>query len=261
MSFTGKMKAAYGYRHLMFSMVVRNLKGRYKSSYLGFAWHFITPAITILIFYMVFTGIRAAPIEDYWAYICVSMFPFTFFQSNFGAGANCVVSEGGTIKKMYFPPEIVVFAHIISTFIVFMIAYSVILVLMLLAGIHIGAVAILFLPVILVLSVVFATGYTLFLSAITVFIRDVHHFVDAVSRLLMFMTPVFYLTSEVTGILHKLIWCNPFTYFIVPYQDLLYQGVAPELFLLGMCALFAAAAIVIGYAVFSKLKGRFAEVL
>jgi len=261
MSFTGKMKAAYGYRHLLYSMVARNLKGRYKSSYLGFAWHFIAPAITIIIFYVVFTGIRAAPIENYWAFLCIGMFPFTFFQMNLGAGANCLVSEAGTIKKMYFPREIVVFAHIISTFITFIMAYLVIMVLMLLAGLHIGVVAILYLPPILLLSVLFATGYTLFFSAITVFVKDVHHFVDAVSRLLLFMTPVFYLTSEVSGVLEKLIWRNPFTYYIESYHDILYRGIAPDLFLLGMCALFAAVALVVGYAVFSKLKGRFAEAL
>jgi len=261
MSVTGTMRAAYGYRHLLYSMVARNLKGKYKSSYLGFAWHFITPAILILIFYIVFTGIRAELVDNYWVYLCIGMFPFTFFQSNLSSGSNCVVSEAGTIKKMYFPREIVVFAHIISTFITFIIAYSVIIVLMLLAGLHIGAFAILYLPLILFLSVLFATGYVLLLSALTVFVRDVHHFVDAIARLLFFMTPIFYLTSEVSGLLEKVIWSNPFTYFIESYHDILYQGVAPGLFQLGMCVLLAAAAFIIGAAVFSKLKGRFAEAL
>ena len=261
MSAAGSIIAVYRYRHLLYSMVARNLKGRYKSSYLGFAWHFITPAILIIIFYVVFTGIRAVPIDDYWVYLCIGMFPFTFFQTNLSSGSDCLVSNSGTIKKMYFPREIVVFAQIISTFITFIIAYSVIIVLMLLSGIQIGAFAILYLPLILLLSVIFATGYVLMLSALTVFVRDVHHFVDAIARLLFFVTPIFYLTSEVSGVLEKVIWSNPFTYFIESYHNILYQGVVPELFQIGVCALLSIVAFVIGVAVFSKLKGRFVEAL
>jgi ABC-2 type transport system permease protein len=257
----GSVKETYKYRHLLYSMVARNLKGRYKSSYLGFAWHFITPAIMIIIFYVVFTGIRATPVENFWAYLCIGMFPFTFLQTNLSAGSNCVVSNAGTIKKMYFPREIVVFAQVISTFITFMIAYVVIIALMLLAGIHISTSAVLFLPLIVVLSVMFATGYMLMLSAITVFIRDVHHFIDAVARLLFFMTPIFYLMSEITGVLEKIIWYNPFTYFIESYHDILYQGAVPEMFQLGVCTVLAVAALIIGMVVFNRLKGKFAEVL
>jgi len=257
----GNMKEIYEYRHLLYSMVVRNLKGRYKNSYLGFAWHFITPAITIIIFYIVFTGIRAAPIENYWAYLCVGMFPFTFLQVNLSAGATCVVSNAGTIKKMYFPREIVVLSYVLSTFITFIMSYAVIVVLMLLAGIHIGVHAVISLPLIMALSIIFATGYVLLLSAITVFVSDVHYFVDAVARLLFFMTPVFYLTSEVTGVLEKVIWYNPFTYFIESYHDILYRGVVPDTFQLGVCCVLAAVALIIGLIVFTILKGKFAEAL
>jgi ABC-type polysaccharide/polyol phosphate export permease len=257
----GMAKEAYGYRHILYSMVVRNLKGRYKSSYLGFAWHFITPVILIIIFYIVFTGIMGRPIENYWAYLCVGMFPFTFFQTNLGSGANCIVSEGGTIKKMYFPRELVVLSHIASTFIMFMMAYAAVIVLIILAGIPLSAGTAVYLPVILVLSVIFATGYTLFFSAITVFVRDIHHLIDATTRVLYFMTPVFYLVSDVAGALENVIWYNPFTHFIVVYQDILYYGVAPEMFRLGVCLMLSLAAMAVGYIVFSRLKGRFAEVL
>jgi len=258
---TGSLKEVYEYRHLLYSMVARNLKGTYKSSYLGFAWHFITPVILIIIFYVVFSGIRVSPIENYWAYLCIGMFPFTFFQTNLGSGSDCVVSNGGTIKKMYFPREIVVFSQIISTFITFIIAYAVVIVLMLLSGLPMSASAALYLPLILVLSVMFATGYVLFFSAITAFVRDVHHFIDAIARLIFFMTPIFYLASEVTGVLEKIIWMNPLTYFTESYHDILYYGVVPDTFQLLVCVMLATVALIVGAIVFNRLKGRFAEVL
>jgi len=258
---TGSLKEVYEYRHFLYSMVAKNLKGRYKSSYLGFLWHFITPTILIIIFYVVFTGIRTSPIEDFWVYLCVGMFPFTFLQTNLSAGSNCVVSNGGMIKKMYFPREIVVLSQIISTFITFIIAYAVIIVLMLLAGFSINANAFIFLPIVVILSIVFATGYVLILSSITVFVRDVHHFIDATSRIVFFVTPIFYLASEVTGVLEKVIWLNPFTYFIESYHDILYFGMVPETFQLVVCVALAILALIIGLMVFNKLKGRFAEEL
>jgi len=258
---TGSVKEVYGYRHLLYSMVAKNLKGTYKSSYLGFAWHFITPAILIVIFYVVFSSIRASPIDDYWVYLCVGMFPFTFFQTNLSAGSNCVVSNAGMINKMYFPREIIVFSQIISTFITFIMSYAVIIVLMLLSGIDISANAIIFLPTIMVLSIIFAAGYVLFLSAITVFVRDVRHFIDATTRILFFITPIFYLMSDISGMLEKVIWYNPFTWFITSYHDILYYGVMPETFKLIVCGAMALVVFIIGLIVFNKLKGKFAEVL
>jgi len=257
----GSLKEVYGYRHLLYSMVARNLKGRYKSSYLGFLWHFITPATLIIIFYIVFSSIRTSPIEDFWAYLCIGMFPFTFFQTNLGTGSNCVVSNAGMINKMYFPREILVFSQIISTFVTFIIAYAAIIILMLLAGISISLSAVLFLPLVIVLSVMFATGYVLLFSSLTVFVRDVRHFIDATARILFFMTPIFYLVSEITGVLEKIIWYNPFTWFIESYHDILYFGAVPETFQLVVCATLAIVVFIVGLMVFNKLKGKFAEVL
>lgn len=254
-------REVYNYRSLLYSMVARNLKGKYKSSYLGFGWHFVTPAILIVVFYIVFTGVMQREIDHYWVYLCVGMFPFTFFQSNLGAGAGCVVSNAGTIKKMYFPREIVVFSQIISTFITLLIAYSVVIVLMLLSGypFNIGALA--FLPIILVLSVLFATGYVLFFSALTVFVRDVQFFIEATARILFWVTPIFYLASDVMGILSYIMKFNPFAYFIGIFHDTLYFGNVPGLLEMGVCLIISITAFVIGLIVFNKLKGKFAEEL
>lgn len=256
----GMTAEIYRYRTLLYSMVVRNLKGKYRNSALGFAWHFITPAISIILFYIVFTGLRATSIEDYWAYLCVGMFPFTFFQTNLSGGAGCIVANGAMIKKMYFPREIVVLSQVISTFITLLFAYVGVIILIVIAGMSVTS-AILLLPVIMVLSVVFATGYVLLFSSINVFKRDVEHFIVAVSRVLFWITPIFYMASEVTGILADVIKYNPFAYFIEAYQDVLYFGIVPGATDLAVCTVLAIVALLIGGIVFSKLKGRFAEEL
>jgi ABC-2 type transport system permease protein len=215
----------------------------------------------ILIFFIVFTGIMGREIDNYWAYLCIGMFPFTFFQTNLGQGSGCVASNAGTIKKMYFPREIVALSQVISTFITFLIAYVVVIVLMLMAGIGIVANAIIFLPFIVALSIIFATGYVLFLSAVSVFVRDVKNFIDATARVLFWITPIFYMAGNVSGVLETVIWLNPLTYFIDAYHSVLYFGVAPDMFGLGVCLLLSVVALIAGLITFNRLKGKFAEVL
>jgi len=249
------------HRHLLWSMVARNLKGKYTSSYLGVAWHFITPVISIILFYIVFTGIMERSIDNYWLYLCVGMFPFTFFQENLTSGAGCVVSNSSAIKKMYFPREIVVLSQILSTFITFMIAYLAVIILSLFSGTSMGANTIIFLPLVLLLSLTFATGYVLLLSAVTVFVRDIQHLIQALARILFWVTPIFYMVTDLKGVLAELIWYNPLAHFIDLYHDMLYFGIAPSTTQLCICLLFAGVMFTTGAIVFNKLKWKFAEEL
>ena len=255
------VREIYTYRHLLFSMVLRNLKGRYKSSYLGFAWHFITPAVLIALFYIVFTSVMGKSVENYWVYLCIGMFPFTFFQDNLIAGSACITSSASTINKMYFPREIIVLAQVISTFITFIMAYSIVIVLMLVTGIPLDIRVIPFLPLILSLSIMFAIGFVLILSSLSVFMRDIQHLVSAFSRALFWITPIFYMTADLGGVLAEIIWYNPLTYFITSYHDILYFGVVPGAFQLSVCVILAFATPAIGLLVFTKYKKRFSEVL
>jgi len=257
----GLARELHEYRHLLWSLITKNLKGKYKSSYLGFAWHFITPAISIILFYVVFTSIMAREIDNYWLYLCVGMFPFTFFQENLISGSGCIVTNGSTIKKMYFPREIIIIAQIVSTFITFTIAYVAVIILMIIAGIPISLSSIIFLPLVLLLSILFATGCILAMSAVTVFVRDIQHLIQAFARVLFWVTPIFYMTSDLRGGFANFIWYNPLTYFIESYHNILYFGTAPLLSHLSVCFILSIIALVIGLFIFNKLKWKFAEEL
>ena len=261
MSILNSMKEVYDNRPLLYSMIVRDFKGRYKNSFFGFLWHFITPVVMIILFYIVFTNIRFNPIENYWVYLCVGMFPFSFFQGNIQGGSSCITSNSGMIKKMYFPREIIVFSQVISLFITLLITYTGMILILLIFGFSLSVTALLFLPVLMALSILFAFGFVLFLSAASVFIRDIQHVMSIVGRIIFWITPVFYLTSEVTGILEKIIWYNPFTYFIESYHDILYFGVVPDTINMVIVCLLSVIAFVGGLVIFNKLKGKFAEKL
>ena len=255
------IRDVYENRNILYSMIVRDFKGRYKNSFFGFLWHFITPVILIILFYIVFTNVKINPIDDYWVYLCVGMFPFTFFQGNIQSGSSCITSNGGMIKKMYFPREIIVFSQVISLFITLLITYVGIIIILAILGFPLSLTALAFLPILMLISIVFSLGYVFFLSSISVYVRDVQHVMTVVGRMIFWTTPIFYLASEVTGILEKIIWCNPLTYFIEAYHDILYFGVIPDTMNMITCCLLAIVAFVCGLVVFNRLKGKFAEKL
>jgi len=133
-AFKERISELYHFRHMFYSLVRKSLFGKYKNSALGFLWNFITPAISILIFYIVFESFMGRDIPHYWAYLCVGMFPFTFMNTNLIGGASNITSNGGMIKKMYFPREILPLSQVAYTLIVFLIAYSIVAILMLITG-------------------------------------------------------------------------------------------------------------------------------
>lgn len=259
-SIVEKIKEVYQNKTILYSMIERNLKGKYRNSYLGFAWHFITPFIMVLLFYIVFTSIRINPVEFYWIYLCVGMLPFSFFQTNLTNGVSCIISNSGMINKMYFPRIIIVLSQIISALIPFIISYTIVIIAMILVGFSISPVIFL-LPIMFILSFLFALGYTLILSTVTVFVRDVQYFIQAISRIMFWTTPIFYLVNNIDGILSTIIWCNPYTYFIESFHDIIYYGTLPNASVFIMCLILTFGTLTIGIFIFNKYQNKFAEKL
>ncbi len=244
---------------MFYSLVRKSLFGKYKNSALGFLWNFITPAISILLFYIVFESFMGRNIPHYWAYLCVGMFPFTFMNTNLIGGASNITSNGGMIKKMYFPREILPLSQVAYTLIVFLIAYSIVAVLMLITDFPLSSKGLPALPIIILTMFAFSFGTILLTSAISVYSRDFEYLITALARILFWVTPIFYTTDSLTGILSTIVWLNPLTYYVEGLRDIIYIGIMPETELLIICTVASAMMLAIGAYVFEKLKDGFAE--
>ena len=108
------IKDVYENRVILLAMVRRNTAGRYKNSYVGFAWHLLLPVLMIIVLYITFTNIRPRQVEDFWIYLSAGMFPITFISSSLRGRA--VVSNANYITKMKFPREIAVISSVITDF-------------------------------------------------------------------------------------------------------------------------------------------------
>jgi len=253
-----EFREIYESRNILKSLVVKNLIGRYRYSVLGFGWHFIMPIIFLAVYYIAFNQIRAVPIQDFWVYLASGIFPFNFMLNNLTVGAGCIINNAGMVKKMYFPREIIALSQVISTFIVMLIGYSIIMVTVLVTGYGVG-IPILLLPIIFVLTFVFTLGFVLLFSAITVYVRDVQYFLSSISMLFFFLTPMYFISDTITGIFSLVVSLNPLTYFIEAFHDIVYYQTVPDLFNFLIILFLSVLSIIVGWSVFHKLKAGFAE--
>ena len=255
----GKLSELYRFRYMFHSLVKKNLFGKYKNSALGFLWNFATPAISILLFYIVFENFMGRGIPNYWVYLCVGMFPFSFMNTNMIGGASNITSNSGMIKKMYFPRELLPLSQVAYTFIVFLIAYATVFLIMLVTGFTFSSKGMVALPIIILTMFLFSFGTILLTSAISVYSRDFEYLITALARVLFWVTPIFYMIDSLTGILSKIIWFNPLTYYVESLHEIIYRGAMPSAELLIACTVLSFVMLFIGAIVFEKLKDGFAE--
>ena len=256
-----KAKEIYEYRNMIRSLVTRNLFGRYKNSYLGFAWNFVAPIIYLILCYILFTEVRARSTDNYVLFLSSAIFVYNMLIRSITSGASLFVSNSGMIKKMYFPREILAIASAISTMIVTLIGSVLVFILAGVTGYGYNPVALLLFPVILILTFIFYVGCSLFFGSISVYVRDVQYFMASLSIAFFICTPLRYMVDEATGLLQTIVWINPLTYFVEPLHQIFYVRAVPELWMIGVEALLSFGALVVGYLVFRKLKNRFVEKL
>ncbi len=255
-----ELKLVVDSRNILFSLIKKNLFGKYKNSVAGFAWHFIMPLIMLVVYYIVFTEIRTSVIPDFWVYLTSALFPFFFMITNLTAGSGTIVVNSGMIKKMYMPRELFVIAQVISSLIIMLIGYSIVLFSILLSGYDLNWLSLLYLIPLILFMTVFVVGYVLFFSSITVYVRDVQHILTSLNMVFFVMTPMYFLPDAISGVLSSLIWFNPFTYYVEAYHAIVYFGQFPDLLLSCMCiVILPVLSLVIGSITFYRLEGGFAE--
>lgn len=244
---------------MIFSLVKKDLRGRYKGSVLGFLWTFINPLMQLMVFTMVFSVILRSGIEKYYLFLFVALIPWNFFSACLSGGARAVLNEQSLVTKIYFPREVLPIAYATSGFINMLYCFIVVFIVVLISGVHISPLALLCLIPVMLIEYVMAVGVTMCTSSITVYFRDFEHIMGVIGMAWQYLTPVMYPTSWVPENLLIVFRLNPMTPVILAYRDILYEGKVPDMSTLIMAALFAVVIFLIGFFMFGRLKKRFAE--
>ncbi|HTP08039.1 MAG TPA: ABC transporter permease [Anaerolineae bacterium] len=257
------------YRELLYNLTVRDLKVRYKNSVLGIAWSLLNPILMMLVFTLVYTVMLGqSNRRDYAAFILCGLLPWNFFSGSVMGGVGSVVNNGYLIKKVYFPRAVLPLSIMLSNLVNFLIALPVYFVLAWLLGVRFTP-YVLFLPIVVLVEMIFILGVSLFLSALNVFYRDVQQIMEVLILAWFFVTPVIWDVSllptsrMVLGLevpVQRLTYIlNPMASIIAAYRDILYYGhsIGWDFFL--RTTITVVIVLLLGFFVFNRLKGRFAE--
>ena len=247
------------YRTFIFAQVQRNLYGRYKNSYLGFTWNFVTPLIYIVLCYILFKELKTSTIDNYILFISSGVFAYSMLVSGITGGGNLFIGNSGMIKKMYFPREILAIISAISASIIMIIGYTIVGLIIILTGHEINFITIPFVILVLLCTFVFHIGCSLLLGTITVYVRDIQHLLNSITIVFFICTPIRISISEATGVIANIYAINPLTYFIEPLHQLIYYGNIPDLLILSIMILLSIVIFFSGYVVFCKFKHGFVE--
>ena len=251
-------KDLYQYRELFKTNVKKEIRGKYKGSFLGILWSFINPLLMVLVYAIVFPYIMRIQTENYLIFLICGVIPWNCFTLGLAQGTTTITNNANLIKKVYFPREILPISVVSSTIINFLISCIIILIFVLFGGVGLSW-HLLFLPLLVVIQYILTLGIVLILSAINVYIKDVEYIVNFITMLLFYATPVLYSSDMFSG---KILWIfrlNPMAHLINAYRDIFYIHQIPNLMNLGIVFVLSLILLFIGYKVFKKLEKEFAE--
>ena len=254
-------KNLYDYRELLKTNVKKDIRGKYKGSFLGVLWSFLNPLLMVAVYAIVFPYIMRIKTDNYLQYLICGVIPWNFFTTVMGLGMGSIKNNAGVIKKVYFPREILPITYILSALCNTIFSYSIVFPMLLLFKIPI-TINILWLPIILIVQAIFNLGLAFIVSSVNVFFRDLEYLISVGIIALYFMTPVMYnIRILPLKYQHLLLLLNPMAGFITMYRDVTYYGTMPKIKLLLYLFTISILIFIIGYVTFQKLQKKFAEIL
>jgi len=255
------MNELYVYREMIFSLVRRDLKGRYKGSALGFLWTFLNPLLQLGVYTLVFSVIMRNGIKDYYLFLFVALIPWIFFSTCVSGGATCIMSQKEMVKKIYFPRQVLPLAYVTSQFVNMLLSFVVVIPILIISGKGIDLLAVTFLPLIMIIEYILALGMAMLVSAITVYLRDTEYILGIITMAWQFLSPVIYSIDQVPEEIRPIFLLNPMTSILTAYRDILYYKQVPQVSTLLNAVVMGVGLMLISLFVFHKLSKRFAEEL
>lgn len=252
------------YRGLIQTLVVRDLKARYRGSILGFFWSFFNPLLLLLTYTFVFTvvlpGMHPESVQPYALFFFCGILPWTWFASSLSESANTLIAGGNLIKKVLFPAEVLPIVAVLANMVHFFLGLPILVAFLVYFRRPLDPIELLWFPGIVLVQLVFTTGLALLLAALTVHFRDIKDLLSNVLTLWFFSTPIIYSMQMAPEPVRRWLNLNPMAHLVISYQEVLFY-VGPHGHWKWLVALAVASTGVFfaGYFVFDRLRDSFAE--
>jgi lipopolysaccharide transport system permease protein len=257
-----KLRELWEYRELLYFLIWRDIKVRYKQTVLGAAWAIIQPFFTMVVFSLFFGRLAKVPSDGipYPIFSYAALVPWTFFASGLSQASTAMVSQANLIKKVYFPRLAIPIAKVLAGTVDFVLAFILLLGMMLAYGI-VPTVNVLWLPLLLLLALITSLGTALWLTAMDVQFRDIRYTVPFITQFWMFATPIAYPSSLLPEPWRTLYGINPLAGVVEGFRwALLGTDTAPGPIII-VSSLVALTLLVSGAFYFRRMEKTFADVV
>jgi lipopolysaccharide transport system permease protein len=253
------LRELYSFRELLRALVIRELKVKYKNSFLGFFWSLLNPLLTMGVFTFMITVVFKTGVKDFSLFLLTGLLPWNLLAMSLNRATLSMIENANLIKKVYFPRETIPLSIIITNIVNFVLELIVLFVFLLAWGYNPFP----FLPVLILaitLQFFFVVGLSLALSCMTVYFRDLQQLVPIGVMIWFYGTAVLYPLDMVPAYMRNVFfYINPMNSIIALYRDALYWLRWPDYHMVVYALIASLFSFSIGYAVFSRISPELAK--
>lgn len=244
------------FRCLLYELVSRDVKIKYRKSVLGILWTVLSPLLMMTILSIVFSNLFKFDVENYPVYILCGQVVFNFFNEATSGCLTAILGNAALIKKVYIPKYLFVLSRIASGMINLLSSFCALIIVMIATRSELHYTT--FMVIIpLTFLAVFSLGVGLILAAATVKFRDVMHFYGIFTTGLMYLTPVIYPIESLPSPVYEIVRLNPLTSMLMMFRNVIMYDMPPGMLNIVIAGVSAVIALVIGLYVFYKQQDSF----
>lgn len=245
-------------KYIVFNLVARNLKLKYRKSSLGVVWTILIPAATALVYYFVFQKIMKVSIENYLLFILCGVLPWSFFNASVMQGLESIVGNHSLLSKIPISPSVFPFSEALTAFVNLIMAFPVFIVVFFVSNVAVS-INILFLPLYLFILFVQAYFIGLFLAIAFVYLRDLRHVMAIVMQLWFYLTPILYESEMIPDSFKKFQYLNPISFAFNGIHDVVLRSKIPKLSDLFVMLFWTGGIVILSSTLYFKKKSKIVE--
>ena len=244
------------YMPLVKELVRRDLKVKYRRSFLGYLWSLMNPLLMMCVLTAVFSHFFRFDIPNYPLYLIIGQVWFAFFSEATSRAMGSILGNGALLKKVYLPKFVFPMASVFSSLNNMLFSVVAIFIVMLATGISFS-ISQLLLPVPILFMLIFSMGVAFILSSLAVYFRDMFHLYGVFLTILNYATPIFYPISVVPENIRPLLMLNPLYHYIDYCRQILIQGSVPGIEETALCLIISVVTFGAGLVIFRKMQKKF----
>lgn len=260
-SIAATVRSVVQYRELLKHLVLKDLKLKYRGSWLGFVWSLVNPLVMMVVYLIAFKYILGVRSEGFVFLLLVAILSWTFFSNSLSMSAGGIVDNGALIKTVAFPRAVLPISSVFFNLAQYLLTAAVFIPLMLALHRTPPAAPMLLFPVFLLLQVAFTVGVGLALATGTAFFRDIRHFLEIALAMMFWTTPIVYSFRTVPDAWQWLVLLSPLSPYVLAYQQMFYYREWPGVAVSVVAVLYALVSLSAGVALFSRFEREFSEQL